>query len=138
MVAGALQRADGYWLMHCRPAHKRHGGLWEFPGGKVEAFENPKEALVRELGEELGIVVDPEQVTPLTFAQENVREGELPIVILLYRCGRWHGTPQPLEGGSIGWYTAREICNLDRPPLDVALSRWLFAHGPSQEEADPE
>lgn len=57
VVAGALRGADDQWLMHQRPLEKMHGGLWEFPGGKIEATEIPSEALVRELHEELGVEI---------------------------------------------------------------------------------
>lgn len=127
VVAGALRRADGCWLMHRRPAHKHHGGLWEFPGGKVEADEYPSLALVRELQEELRISVEPADLVPAAFAQETPGSVDGAIVILLYIVERWEGEPIPEEGGEIGWFTPQEIFALDMPPLDVALSWRLFA-----------
>lgn len=127
VVAGALRRVDGRWLMHRRPAHKHHGGLWEFPGGKVETYENPSLALVRELKEELRIAVVPASLIPATFAQEAPDFLKTPIVILLYIVPRWSGEPIPEEGGEIGWFTPQEIFALDMPPLDVALAARLFA-----------
>lgn len=127
VVAGALRRDDGRWLMHCRPAHKHHGGLWEFPGGKVEIDEYPSLALVRELNEELRISVEPADLTPAAFAQEAPGSVGVAIVILLYIVPRWEGAPMPEEGGEIGWFTPPEIFALDMPPLDVALAARLFA-----------
>lgn len=126
VVAGALQRGDGLWLMHQRPLEKHHGGLWEFPGGMVEPSEIPKEALCRELAEELGVSIAPPDCEPLFFA-ETGRVGAIPpIVILLYRIARWGGDPRPLEGGSIGWFTPRGVEALEKPPLDVQLASRLF------------
>ena len=112
--------------MHRRPEGKHHGGLWEFPGGKVESHEVPAQALVREIGEELGLVVDPDDLEPATFAQESSGAREKPIVILLYTCA-WDGSPvQALEGGVVDWFTPGAIGKLDKPPLDVALARRLL------------
>ena len=127
MVAAALSRADGRWLLHRRPLHKHHGGLWEFPGGKVEKDESPVAALVRELGEELGIATDAAALRPLVFAEDCRGEGSAGIVILLYTADAWIGEPRPLEDGStLGWFTPDEIAALDRPPLDVALCAQIF------------
>ena len=126
VVAGALRRADGRWLMHRRPADKHHGGLWEFPGGKVELHEMPKEALVRELQEELGIICLPGALVPAGFAaSDNVSE-QPAIVILLYTIAVWQGTPAALEGGAVGWFTPEEVAGLAKPPLDHELARHLF------------
>ena len=99
VVAGALRDPEGRWLMHRRPPNKHHGGLWEFPGGKVEAGETPRIALVRELREELGIAVDIRSSTPVAFAEECQPSQSKPIVILLYTASRWEGTPVALEQG---------------------------------------
>lgn len=126
VVAGALQRDDGAWLMHRRPPEKHHGGLWEFPGGKVETTEIPVEALARELSEELGITIQEHDCEPVTFAEKNACAGKVPIVILLYRLKHWEGDPQSLEGGAAEWFAAEAIANLDMPPLDQQLARRLF------------
>ena len=127
MVALALKGADGRWLMHKRPEGKHHAGLWEFPGGKVESGENPPLALVREIREELGITLEAASLVPSGFAQEDQDARAAPIVILLYTCTRWRGEPQALEGGEVGWFSAGEIGELDKPPLDIALATSLFA-----------
>ncbi len=126
VAAAALQGADGLWLMHRRPLHKAHGGLWEFPGGKVESGETPRDALIRELHEELGIVIEPEDCAPAGFAEDNGVPDERQIVILLYTIAKWQGLPAALEGGEVGWFTPDQIAALDKPPLDVTLAKQLF------------
>ena len=129
MVALALSDGKGRWLMHRRPAHKHHGGLWEFPGGKVEIEEKPRDALVREIDEELGLALAPEQVWPVAFAEETLAEARPPIVIMLYSSA-WVGSPvAALEGGEIAWFRPHEIDLLPKPPLDIELSRRLFEKG---------
>ena len=126
MVAAALTDRDGLWLMHRRPEGKHHAGLWEFPGGKVEAAETREHALVREIHEELGITMSVADLEPAGFAQEPASIGRPQIVILLYTCPRWEGEPHALEGGSIGWFTPLEIAALAKPPLDQRLAAQLF------------
>lgn len=130
VVAGALQREDGRWLMHRRPAGKHHGGLWEFPGGKVEPDEIPLRSLVRELSEELGIRCHDALCIPAGFAESADATGQPGLVILLYTVGGWDGDPQALEGGEVGWFTPAEVRRLDKPPLDVELAARLFANIP--------
>ena len=124
--AGALQRSDGLWLMHQRPLHKDHGGLWEFPGGKVEDNEKPAESLVRELREELGIMLRAADLEPAAFAEESEVAGGVPIVILLYIVRVWKGEPRALEGGRIDWFDPEGIARLAKPPLDSELAGRLF------------
>ena len=128
VVAAAIEGSEGKWLMHRRPLEKHHGGLWEFPGGKVEAFELPAQSLCRELDEELGINVGSGDCLPLAFAQEEGGEGRPPIVILLYKVVDFRGKPVALEGGEIGWFTPTEISSLEKPPLDIALARQIFGN----------
>ena len=127
VAAGALRHEDGAWLMHRRPLEKHHGGLWEFPGGKVEATETPVKTLVRELREELDIELHEDACEPIAFAEERETGAPRSIVILLYKVSRWIGTPEALEGGRITWFTPQEIVQLDMPPLDCELAARLFA-----------
>lgn len=126
VVAGALQRSDGRWMMHRRPPGKHHGGLWEFPGGKVEPSEMPEQALVRELREELGIECGSAIVTPAGFAETSGPSERQAIVILLYTIIGWEGDPAGLEGGDIGWFAPAQVFDLPKPPLDEALAARLF------------
>lgn len=126
VVAGALLRGDGRWLMHRRPPGKHHAGLWEFPGGKVEVSEFPVKALLRELREEIGIDGDEASCRPAAFAECPRSDSEPGIVILLYRLDCWQGEPQGLEGGSIGWFSPSEVRALAKPPLDEKLADALL------------
>ncbi len=134
MVAAALQRFDGRWLMHKRPAHKQHGGLWEFPGGKVESGETPGNALLRELAEELGIVGRADRLRPSAFAEMAALHAHPATVILLYTLQGWEGEPRALErGAEIDWFLPAQIAALERPPLDIMLSVSLFGPEPAGE-----
>lgn len=119
VVAAALFDGDGRVLMQQRPAGKAHGGLWEFPGGKVEPAETLESALIREIEEELAIRLDPAALAPLSFAAV---EGQ-PHVVLLYTCRQWYGTLACQEGGEAGWFTADQLDGLAMPPLDRPLAR---------------
>ena len=114
VVAAVLIDAMDRALLHRRPAGKRHAGLWEFPGGKVEPGESHESALIREIAEELAIAIAP---TDLAFAMES-RDARDPHVLFLYTCRRWRGEPRCLEGGAVGWFTPEEARRLPLPPLD--------------------
>jgi 8-oxo-dGTP diphosphatase len=122
VVAAALIASDGRILMHCRPLTKQHGGLWEFPGGKVEPGEEPTFALARELLEELGIGVDPKHFDFVASAKGTGPE----IRLDLFRCHQWAGEPQCLEGEAIGWFQPKALLALAMPPLDVPLAEALI------------
>lgn len=119
VVAAALIAPDGRVLMQRRRSGAQHGGLWEFPGGKVEAGEGLEQSLCRELEEELGIAVSPAALTPLSFA---ATPGE-PVLLLLFLCRSWQGEPQCLDGEEIGWFDPAALDELAMPPLDVPLAR---------------
>lgn len=119
VVAAALFDEAGRVLMQRRPAGKAHGGLWEFPGGKVEAAETLESALLREIEEELAIRLDRAALAPLSFA---AADGQ-PHVVLLYTCRKWHGAVVCQEGGEAGWFTADQLDALAMPPLDRPLAR---------------
>lgn len=126
VVAGALRLKNGLWLMHKRPEEKQHGGLWEFPGGKVEQGESPENALIRELAEELGIGVKAQHCIPTGFAAAPLENNPTPVLLLLYIVTQWSGVPAALEGGKVDWFTPSGAMDLAMPPLDVELSRRLF------------
>ena len=126
VVAAALIDPAGRCLMQQRPADKRHGGLWEFPGGKVERGEAPVDALVRELAEELDIVVAPAALTPLSFAADAA-PGARPLVMLLYVARAWSGEPRPLAAAALRWDVPAVLAALPMPPVDVPLLAVLRA-----------
>ena len=112
--------------MHRRPLGKHHAGMWEFPGGKVERDELPRQALARELAEETSLAVHPHALAEAGFASSTATDGQRPIVILLYTAERWDGELNATEGGELDWFTPSQIEQLQKPPLDVELARKLF------------
>jgi 8-oxo-dGTP diphosphatase len=125
VAACALVDPDGRVLIAQRPAGKTMAGLWEFPGGKVEAGERPEDTLIRELEEELGIVVDEQCLAPLTFASHSYPEFH--VVMPLYICRRWNGTAAPREGQRLVWVRPRELRKYPMPPADEPLISHLMS-----------
>jgi 8-oxo-dGTP diphosphatase len=119
VAAVALVDKDGRVLLARRPAHKSMGGLWEFPGGKVEAGERPETALIRELKEELGLDVAESCLAPLTFASHAYDDFHL--LMPLYVCRRWQGQPAGLEGQELAWVRPLKLRDYPMPPADVPL-----------------
>lgn len=119
VVAAALTNQAGEILLQKRPEGRQMAGLWEFPGGKVDAGESPESALIRELKEELGIEVEARNLTPVTFASEPL--GDRHLLLLLYRCNDWVGEPQPLDTPELRWLQPSEMRDLPMPPADVPL-----------------
>jgi 8-oxo-dGTP diphosphatase len=119
VAAVALIDSDGRILIAKRPEGKTLAGLWEFPGGKVEAHERPEEALIRELKEELGINVEESCIAPLTFASHAYDNFHL--LMPLYVCHRWKGIAQALEGQELKWVFAKDLRNYPMPPADIPL-----------------
>lgn len=119
VVAAALRSADGKILVQKRPHGKAMGGLWEFPGGKVDSGENPEAALIRELEEELGIAVPEARLKPLTFASEPLEGKHL--LLLLYECDQWSGEPEAIIASEIKWVLPTELRELEMPPADGPL-----------------
>lgn len=123
VVAAALVDLQGRVLVQQRPAGKSLAGLWEFPGGKIEPGETPEQALVRELGEELGIEVDDSDLTAATFVSEPLADRHL--VMLLYLCRRWQGVAEAREAAAIAWHMPSALHALPMPPADKPLVAWL-------------
>ena len=124
VVAAVLSDEGGRVLMQQRPEGKQHGGLWEFPGGKIEEGETPERALARELMEELGIVIDPTGISPLTFFSAPLNQRHL--LLMLFRCTRWHGEARPLHAAALEWRLPSDLAELLMPPGDRAFVEWLI------------
>jgi len=127
VVAVALFDESGRVLMQRRPFGKHHGGLWEFPGGKLEPGETPIGALVREIDEELGIDLDPADIRPLGFATRDHADDGPAIVLLLYSCRTWSGDPGCEPGAELEWAGRAGLALLEKPPLDVILAEVVFS-----------
>ena len=115
VVGAALIDGAGRVLVQQRPLDKQHGGLWEFPGGKVEAGETPESALVRELMEELAIEVSTDVLAPVGFSTGAE------IVLLLYAARAWNGVPLATDGARLDWVSGEALGTLAMPPADVPL-----------------
>src|SRR6187402_1809098 len=124
VAAVALVDIDGRVLIARRPEGKPMAGLWEFPGGKVEAGERPETALLRELKEELGIDVREACLAPLTFASHSYPDFHL--LMPLYVCRRWEGTVNALEGQNLTWARPNKLREYKMPPADVPLISHLM------------
>ncbi len=125
VAACALVDADGRVLLAQRPEGKTMAGLWEFPGGKVETGERPETSLIRELKEELGIVVSEACLAPLTFASHSYPDFHL--LMPLYVCRRWEGTVTALEAQRLVWVKPNRLREYEMPPADVPLVSHLMS-----------
>jgi 8-oxo-dGTP diphosphatase len=119
VAACALIDADGRVLIAQRPEGKALAGLWEFPGGKIEPGETPEDTVIRELAEELSVVVTKPCLAPLTFASHNYLEFHL--LMPLFVCRRWQGTPVPWEGQQVKWVKPARLRDFPMPPADAPL-----------------
>ena len=122
--AVALIDPDGRVLLAQRPEGKSMAGLWEFPGGKVEAGETPEAALIRELQEELGINTWQSCLAPLTFASHAYEDFHL--LMPLFACRKWRGIPQPQEGQTLKWIRKKDLRSYPMPAADIPLIPILF------------
>jgi 8-oxo-dGTP diphosphatase len=125
VAACALIDSDGRVLLAQRPPGKPMEGLWEFPGGKVEADERPEETLIRELKEELNVIISEPCLAPLTFASHIYPDFHL--LMPLYVCRRWEGTVDPLEGQAVAWVKPNRLREYKMPPADEPLVAHLMA-----------
>ena len=119
VAACALIDPDGRVLIAQRPPGKAMAGLWEFPGGKIEAGERPEEALIRELAEELGIAVQEPCLAPFTFASHSYPDFHL--LMPLYVCRRWEWTPVAREHRALKWVRPWDLPQYPMPPADLPL-----------------
>ncbi len=119
VAACALVDVDGRVLLARRPEGKKMAGLWEFPGGKLNPGETPEAALIRELREELGIDVAVACLAPFAFASHDYDGFHL--LMPLFVCRRWKGTPAPKEGQTLAWVRASKLTEYEMPPADKPL-----------------
>jgi 8-oxo-dGTP diphosphatase len=125
VAACVLLDGEGRILIAKRPPGCPLAGLWEFPGGKVEAGESPEHALSRELAEELGIEIAADDLAPLTFASHAYPDFHL--LMPLFLCSRWRGALTPQEGQELAWIRPAELASYDMPPADEPLKAVLPA-----------
>jgi 8-oxo-dGTP diphosphatase len=123
VAACALLNGEGEVLIAKRPAGRPLAGLWEFPGGKVETGEEPEEALVRELHEELGIAIAKVDLKPLTFASHAYPEFHL--LMPVYLCKQWQGKIAAQEDQELLWVQPDALRLYDMPPADEPLKTSL-------------
>ena len=123
--AVALIDRDGRVLLAQRPEGKPMAGLWEFPGGKIEPGETPETALIRELHEELGINTAASCLAPLSFASHSYGASDnraaFHLLMMLYVCRRWQGSPKPIEGGALKWVRPQQLRDYPMPDADIPL-----------------
>ena len=119
IVSVALIDPHGQVLLQQRPKGKAMAGLWEFPGGKIAAGETPETALCRELEEELGIAVAESDLEAFGFASH--RYDSFHILLLLWACRRWQGTPTPRESQVIAWAAPAQMNDYPMPAADAPL-----------------
>jgi mutator protein MutT len=119
VVAAVIQRGDTYLICR-RPNEKRHGGLWEFPGGKCDPDETPFDAVTRELQEELGVATLA--VGSLLY---SVRDPESPFVIQFYPV-EIDGEPISIEHSELAWLSPRQMAAQPLAPSDRSFATTIL------------
>ena len=119
VAACVLIDSDGRVLIAQRPAGKAMAGLWEFPGGKVEAGESPEDALLREFREEIGVEICVPCLSPLSVASHGYESFQL--LMPLYVCRKWTGLPEAREGQVLKWVRPAKLSDYPFVPADKPL-----------------
>lgn len=123
-VACAILERDGTFLLAQRPAGKPRAEQWEFPGGKLNRLETEKEALLREIKEELGIEIGiGQRLTASLHLYEDIIINLIP-----YLCTIAGGEPRPAEHARIDWVTPDSVSGYDLAPADRAILKEYLAH----------
>jgi len=120
--AVALIDKDGRILIAKRPDGKSMAGLWEFPGGKVEAGESVDTALARELAEELGVSVE----ASARFMTLEHDYADKQVLLDVYRVTRWQGEPRGLEGQPLAWQLPAELSSWPFPAANAPILAGLL------------
>lgn len=123
VVAAALINSKNEVLLASRPKGKALAGLWEFPGGKIDAGETPEQALVRELSEEIGVIVREDSLKSLTFVSYNYPDFNLLMPIWVIR--DWEGVAKALENQELAWVSSERLDDYSMPPADEPLREFL-------------
>ncbi|MBK8959156.1 MAG: Nudix family hydrolase [Proteobacteria bacterium] len=118
MAAAVIRRVDGAVLLSVRPSHAAHGGLWEFPGGKLEGRERPVDGLARELAEELGIRIA--RATPLITVRHQYPKAHVELIVFEVR--DWQGEAHGREGQHVEWVAAAQLQNLQFPEANLPVT----------------
>lgn len=121
-VLAAVISEGGRYLVCKRPLAKRHGGLWEFPGGKLEAGESYEDAAHRELAEELSVAVISIGVPLLAVHDEDSPYNIVFVPVTI------SGSPVPIEHDEIRWVARNDLLALDLAPSDLKFAIWLSEH----------
>ena len=122
VVAALIRRGDDFLICQ-RPAHKARGLLWEFAGGKVEAGENPTQALIRECREELAVTLQVGEA----FMETTHAYPDITVHLTLFQAVIAQGDPQQLEHADLRWVRAEELPNYAFCPADAAIIRAIEA-----------
>jgi len=121
IVSAALIIEQGRILVTQRKEESSHGLLWEFPGGKVKEGEDPREALRRELREELDVEAEVGTIFDAVFYSYP----EYPILLLVYRCQIGKGSLKPIGCHDLRWVRLKELLELPMPPADEPVRKHL-------------
>lgn len=119
VVTVALMDEDDRVLMAQRPTGKHMAGYWEFPGGKIEIGENPENALIREIKEELSVTIAAKDLFPISFVSYEYDDFHL--LMPLYGTREWEGRITPQEGQNTAWVHKKAVKDLQIVPADRAL-----------------
>jgi 8-oxo-dGTP diphosphatase len=123
VAAGVILDGEGQVLLALRPKDKHKGGLWEFPGGKVETGESVAAALARELLEEINLVVDA--AAPFLVIDHDY--GDKQVTLDVWLVSRFSGTPQGSEGQEIAWVKIADLHRYQFPEANAGIVAALRA-----------